>query len=151
MPVAGLLLPAAAFVSDREREEHDVFTAPPPLVPEAAVPAPPEVGAKPSAEEDFVSSEEEAALSVTASVFFSPPVVVAAALALDAFEDEELFPVAVLPVVVELELAEAAVPAEEEEAGRALALCQLVNSWLTKCRSRSRYWLYSSTSLCPAP
>ena len=36
-------------------------------------------------------------------------------------------------------------------AAAAEAECQLVSSCAMKCRSRSRYWLYSSTSLCPAP
>ena len=33
----------------------------------------------------------------------------------------------------------------------AWAKCQLVSSWDTKWRSRSKYWLYNSTSLWPAP
>ena len=41
--------------------------------------------------------------------------------------------------------------AEAEAVSVASALCQLVNSWETKWRSLSRYWLYNSTSLWPAP
>lgn len=32
-----------------------------------------------------------------------------------------------------------------------LQMCQLASSTETNCFKRSRYWLYSSTSLCPAP
>ena len=43
------------------------------------------------------------------------------------------------------------VAAEAEAVSVASALCQFVSSWETKWRSLSRYWLYSSTSLWPAP
>ena len=49
---------------------------------------------------------------------------------------------------VDLEAAaEGAAVAGPDTAAAAWAVCQLEISVLTKCRRRSRYWLYSSTSL----
>ena len=56
------------------------------------------------------------------------------------------FPAVDLEVAAEA-AAEAAAVAGPDTAATAWAVCQLEISVLTKCRRRSRYWLYSSTSL----
>jgi len=60
-------------------------------------------------------------------------------------------PLFFFPVLLLLSFPLAPPPPVLSSPAAAAAKCQLVSSCAMKCRSRSRYWLYNSTSLWPAP